>query len=110
LYVNGSLVVDNDGLHGMLEKSGSINLLAGKHAIVVTYFEYGGGQGLIVSYSGPGISKKQIPVNVLFRCDLEGDFTGDCLVNFDDLKMLADAWLSDYDLSDFAEMAQNWLK
>jgi len=110
LYVNGSLVVDNDGLHGMLERSGSINLLAGKHAIVVTYFEYDGGQGLIVSYSGPGISKKQIPVNVLFRCDLEGDFTGDCLVNFDDLKMLADAWLSDYDLSDFAEMAQNWLK
>ena len=110
LYVNGSLVVDNDGLHGMLEKSGIVSLTAGKHLIVVTYFEKDGGQGLIVSYSGPGISKKQIPVNKLFRCDLEGDFTGNCLVNFDDLKMLADAWLSDYDLSDFAEMAQNWLK
>ena len=43
-------------------------------------------------------------------CVCEGDFTGDCLVNFDDLKMLADAWLSDYDFSDFAEMAANWLK
>jgi hypothetical protein len=110
LYVNGSLVVDNDGLHGMRERSGSINLLAGKHAIVVTYFEYNGGQGLIVSYSGPGISKKQIPVNVLFRCDLAGDFSGDCHIDMNDLMILAANWLNNYNFIDFSEMAANWME
>jgi hypothetical protein len=110
LYINGSLVVDNDGLHGMLERSGSINLLAGKHAIVVTYFEYDGGQGLVVSYSGPGISKKQIPVNVLLRCDLAGDFSGDCHIDMDDLNILAANWLNDYNFIEFSTMAANWME
>jgi hypothetical protein len=110
LYVNGSLVVDNDGLHGMLEKSGIVSLAAGKHLIVVTYFEYGGGQDLIVSYSGPGISKKQIPVNVLFRCDLAGDFSGDCHIDMNDLMILAANWLNDYTFIDFSEMAANWME
>jgi hypothetical protein len=110
LYIDGVLVVNNDGLHGMLEKSGYKYLLAGRHSITVDYLEYDGDNALLVSYAGPSITKTQMPVNILFRCDLEGDFTGDCLVNLDDLKMLADAWLIDYDFSDFAEMAQNWLK
>ena len=110
LYVNGSLVVDNDGLHGTQERSGTVSLTAGKHLIVVTYFEYDGGQGLIVSYSGPGISKKQIPVNVLFRCDLAGDFSGDCHIDMNDLKILAANWLNDYNFIDFSEMAANWME
>jgi hypothetical protein len=110
LYVNGSLVVDNDGLHGTQEESGTVSLTAGKHLIVVTYFEYDGEQGLIVSYSGPGISKKQIPVNVLFRCDLAGDFSGDCHIDMNDLKILAANWLNDYNFIDFSEMAANWME
>jgi hypothetical protein len=105
-------VVDNDGLHGMLEKSGIVSLAAGKHLIVVTYFEKDGGQGLIVSYSGPGISKKQIPVNKLFRCnvDLPGDFSGDCHIDMNDLKILAANWLNNYTFIDFSEMAANWME
>jgi hypothetical protein len=110
LYIDGVLLIDNDGQHGILEKSGYKYLFTGRHSITVDYFEYDGDNVLLVSYAGPSITKTQMPVNILFRCDLEGDFTGDCLVNFDDLKMFADVWVSDYDFSDFAEMAQNWPK
>ena len=62
LFVDEVEVVDNDGLHGMVEKSGTINVSAGdvKH-IIVTFFERSGGHGLIVSWSGPGVAKAVIP-------------------------------------------------
>lgn len=63
LWVNGTEVVDNDGLHGMLERSGTISLTEGTHDFVVQLFENGGGVGLIVSWQGPGgsPSKEVIP-------------------------------------------------
>lgn len=64
-YIGDSLVVDNDGLHGMREKSGARNLSAGAHPISVTYFDNGGGDGLVVSWSGPGIDKQKIPADKL---------------------------------------------
>jgi putative heme-binding domain-containing protein len=60
LYLDGKLVVNNDGLHGMGDKNGSVDLSAGPHAIVVTYFDNGGGDGLNLSWSGPGIKKQKI--------------------------------------------------
>ncbi|GAB2588390.1 hypothetical protein GCM10027190_41630 [Spirosoma areae] len=66
LAIGNTTVVDNDGLHGTLEKSGAAYLRAGKHAIEVTFFERTGGQILSVGYEGPGISKKTIPAAVLF--------------------------------------------
>lgn len=65
LYIDEQLIVNNDGLHGMVEKSGTMNLEAGLHAIVVTYFDNGGGDGLAVSWSGPGFAKQQIPPSAL---------------------------------------------
>jgi hypothetical protein len=67
LYIGTTQVVDNDGLHGLQERSGTIGLRAGKHAISVTFFEAGGGEGLTVSYSGPGVTKQTIPNSALFR-------------------------------------------
>ncbi len=67
LYIGTTQVVNNDGLHGMQEASGTIGLKAGKHAITVTMFENGGGEGLSVSYAGPGISKVTIPNIALYR-------------------------------------------
>jgi putative heme-binding domain-containing protein len=61
LYIGKTLVVNNDGLHGPQEKSGSIELAAGAHPIVVTYFDNGGGDGLSVAYAGPGVKKQAIP-------------------------------------------------
>jgi alpha-L-fucosidase len=67
LYIGGELVVDNDGLHGMLEKSGVIALAKGFHPIRVTFFEKTGSDDLKVSYKGPGLDKQSIPDSVLFK-------------------------------------------
>lgn len=67
LFIDNKLVVDNNGLHGEIEKSGRINLSSGTHAIKITYFERTGGEVLEARYSGPGVSKRIIPDNVLFQ-------------------------------------------
>jgi len=67
LYIGDKVVVDNDGLHGMGEKRGLMPLEAGLHPIRVLYFERDGGEGLKVSYEGPGIKKQEIPESVLFH-------------------------------------------
>jgi hypothetical protein len=45
LYIDGKLVVNNDGLHGMEEKTGKATLKAGPHTLIATYFNNGGGKG-----------------------------------------------------------------
>jgi PKD repeat protein len=57
LFINNTLVVNYDGLHGAGEQSGVINLPAGTHDIRVEYFERGGGQSLAVQWAGPGVAK-----------------------------------------------------
>jgi glucose/arabinose dehydrogenase len=66
LYIGGTQVVDNDGMHGPQERSGSIFLQAGRHPIEVTFFEAAGGEVLEVSYEGPGLGKQLIPASALF--------------------------------------------
>ncbi|MDP6443973.1 MAG: PA14 domain-containing protein, partial [Pirellulaceae bacterium] len=61
IYIGKKLVVNNDGLHGMVEKSGAIDLPAGAHPIIVTYFDNGGGDGLRVTWQGPGFKRQPIP-------------------------------------------------
>jgi hypothetical protein len=67
LYIDGILVVNNDQQHGIQNRSGTIGLKAGKHAISVGFFQQYGDKVLIVSYEGPGISKQVIPSSLLFR-------------------------------------------
>jgi putative heme-binding domain-containing protein len=71
IYINDKLLVDNDGLHGMVEKSGKIDLVAGMHKIVVTYFDNGGGDGLEVAWAGPKMSKRKIAADRLFLVNQE---------------------------------------
>ncbi len=66
LFINGSLVVDNDGTHSRLEASGVIALPAGLHNIVLEYFQNDGLEALTVSWSSSDITKQAIPENVLF--------------------------------------------
>ena len=65
IYLNDKLLVNNDGLHGMVEKSGSVELPAGAHKLVVTYFDNGGGDGLNVTWQGPGFKKRKIAKELL---------------------------------------------
>lgn len=39
LFINGQLIIDNDGFHGEIEKTGIIELSKGKHSIRVDYFD-----------------------------------------------------------------------
>lgn len=67
LYIDNVLTVNNDGLHGAVEKSGTIGLMAGKHAISGLFFQGTGGAVFQVSYSATGIAKQLIPSSVLYR-------------------------------------------
>ena len=61
LFIGDEVVVDNDGLHGMQSRSGTIGLDAGRHAIRIEFFERGGGAGCIVKTGGPGVTFGVIP-------------------------------------------------
>ncbi|MCD4682929.1 MAG: alpha-L-fucosidase [Bacteroidales bacterium] len=67
LFIDDSLVVDNDGLHGMHMEEGTIALASGMHKIRVTYFEKGGGDDLKVYYDGPDFDRMAVPASVLFK-------------------------------------------
>ncbi|MEO6731287.1 MAG: PA14 domain-containing protein [Ferruginibacter sp.] len=74
LYIDGVLVVANDGLHNLTEKSGTIGLEAGKHVISGLFFEQAGDQIFNVSYEGMGILKQTIPATVLYRINDNNQF------------------------------------
>ncbi len=63
LLVNGMPVVVNDGIHGIVRKSGSANLDQGVNLVRIEYFEKGGGEHLSLDMSGPGIKKLQLARN-----------------------------------------------
>lgn len=67
LLINGNLLIDNDGLHSLFEKSKDLPLGKGYHAIKVLFFDNSGGDQLEVNWKGPGIPKSRIPDWVLFR-------------------------------------------
>ncbi|MCK5473586.1 MAG: hypothetical protein KAI59_06095 [Planctomycetes bacterium] len=110
LYIGNNLIVANDGLHASTEKSGSIELQAGKHAITVNYFDNTGSEELIVSYEGPTVTKTAIPNNVLYREILSGDYDDNSQVDFCDLASIAMQWLTSYTESDLGLIADNWLE
>lgn len=60
LWIDGKLVVDNDGTHPPQEKSGKTKLTAGPHEIVVGYFNGGGGGELYVDFEGGGVKRQRI--------------------------------------------------
>ena len=67
LLIGTTTVVDNDGPHGMQERSGVIGLKAGRHALTVHFAQGAGGFGLEVRWEGPGIAKALVPASALFR-------------------------------------------
>ncbi|MEN8226736.1 MAG: GH92 family glycosyl hydrolase [Bacteroidota bacterium] len=67
LYIDDHLLINNDGLHPMVEVHQAISLKAGLHPISVKYFQEGGRNGLLVSWEGAGIEKQEIPGSILFH-------------------------------------------
>jgi len=66
LSVNGELIADNDGGHGAIQRSGTVELEQGLAHIEVEYFNEAGGYWLDTYYKGPGIPKQIIPADKLY--------------------------------------------
>jgi mono/diheme cytochrome c family protein len=65
LYIDGKLVVNNNGDHAPEDKRGNVQLTAGEHSIVATYYQNGAGFELSVFWRGPGFTRQPIPGSVL---------------------------------------------
>lgn len=93
LYIGGELLIDNDGLHGMVEVAGQIALAPGLHEIRVEFFERGGGAGCIVSLSSDTLLKQVIPESMWWHhVAIHGDINDDGSVDVLDLLELIAAW------------------
>lgn len=69
LRIGDEVVVDNDGLHGVMRIGGLARLRAGLHPITVTFFEAGGGEELEVSFEGPGVERQTVPPDAYFMLE-----------------------------------------
>ncbi len=67
LFINDQLVVDADGQHGFSSKSGTAQLMQGRHRISLPYFQAGGGKGLELLFEGPGIEKQHISADMFYQ-------------------------------------------
>jgi len=107
-------VVDDNGIHTMIEKSGSIYLGAGRHPIRVDWFNGLEKYGLKVSYEGPALPRQKIPDSALFRAQTNTtgatNFVngleyscyaaeGEVLPDFSELTALKTGMVSNFDLS-----------
>ena len=60
LYIGDDLMIDNDGLHGRVEKSTSIPLKAGWHPLRIEWFNAIGDRHLKLEWEGPGLSRRTL--------------------------------------------------
>lgn len=67
LRIHNQVVVDNDGQHAPIMKSGQMALEAGYHPITVDFLEAGGGFTLKLQYSVNGSKVKDIPSEDFFH-------------------------------------------
>ncbi len=67
LTIGDRVVVENDGLHGMVEKRGKVYLEKGLHRIEVFFFQNDGGFGLNLEYQSASILRQKIPFTA-FSC------------------------------------------
>lgn len=67
LTLNDAVVVDNDGPHGAVAKTGAAWLQAGTYRFAVNWFDQGGANSLKVQMGGPNVPFGPIPASMLFR-------------------------------------------
>ena len=67
LTIHDQVIIDNDGSHKLMARSGMVGLRAGRHPIVVDYFQMGGAQGLELQYAGPDLPRQVIPASAFWH-------------------------------------------
>jgi signal transduction histidine kinase len=116
LGIERSPLIDNNGVHGMVEQSGTVNLTVGWHPIRLAWFNGGGPFGLHLEYEGPGLLRQPVPSDTLFHADIESatsqtNFVSglrfrsveggwwNALPDFDSLQAVKSGVVSNFDLS-----------
>jgi len=99
MYVDGQLVVENDGLHTLFEDSGFLPLKAGYHSFRIEYFQGDDATAsLVFSYEsygalgGGAITKRTIPATAIKHSDCPADLNLDGMVDDSDFVMFATAY------------------
>jgi alpha-L-fucosidase len=67
LTINGREIVNVDGLHGPVSRTGRIDLKAGLHELDVLYFQAGGGKELSVEFEGPALPRQSLSPETLWH-------------------------------------------
>jgi len=67
LYLDGKLVVDNDGKHRMDEDSKTLNLTAGDHDFKLQYFQNKDKAGCVLSWKYEGTDKRVVPASAFWH-------------------------------------------
>jgi hypothetical protein len=67
LSVAGQLLINNDGIHGMKERSATLVLKKGKHPFRLEFFQKKGGQGLSIWWEGKDGKRGEIPQKAFWK-------------------------------------------
>ncbi|MBO6815806.1 MAG: DUF1929 domain-containing protein [Rhizobiaceae bacterium] len=63
LAIDGTRIIDNDGLHSAQEQTANVYLDAGIHDLNAEYFEQGGDAVMELDWKGPGFDRTDFEVN-----------------------------------------------
>ena len=69
LYIDGEMLIENDGAHGPIEKKATKVLSKGKHPLKIEFFDYDKGQSIIFRYSTPTIKEREFNDRILDKED-----------------------------------------
>ncbi len=67
LRIDGATVVDNDGVQGRTEASGTVRLERGLHPLALSYFHTEGSPELTLELAGPGLARRTIQAHRFLR-------------------------------------------
>jgi glucose/arabinose dehydrogenase len=67
LWLDGTRVINNGGIHAVSRRSNTVTLTAGPHDLRVDFFASTGIAALVLSWSGPGIPQQVVPASALFH-------------------------------------------
>ncbi len=102
LYLGDDEIINNDGLHPMVEVGTEVALQAGTHAIRLEFFERGGGAGVIMSIRGTDGVKRVVTAGELSRpVDCRVDLDGDGELSLFDFLAFQNAFDAGDPLADF---------
>lgn len=67
LYIDGERIIENDGIHGIVEKMGQIGLKKGYHNFTLLFFDNWYDQFLSVEIESNRMTRQEIPASLLFH-------------------------------------------